>query len=239
MNGRQPSVRAVADKDAEREQARARGQQQGAQYGRGGGQGASLAELARQGGMRALGVLSEEGRTRSEPVGVSTGVEGAGTGSMTKAQARVRRAELAAELAALEGVASSPGGPSDSSSPARPPQGRIYHPRAVSAGHPPSLSAGGGGGRTPPSAHRSASPVRGSPAPRDPVAARIERSFVGGYDFEEVSREEAGEWPAVRAVAMEPPPEGRRQSAGGSWWGWGRKEEGAAGEVEGEGKKDA
>ena len=227
MNGRQPSVRAAEPKQA-----------RGGEQVRGAAQGASLAELARQGGMKALGVLSEDGRTRSEPAGVSTGVEvdRARAVTMSKAQARQRRAELAAELAALEQLGSSPGGPSDSSSSPARMQPRIYHPRAVSAGHPASLSAGGS---TPPfRGPRSHSPASGSPAPRDPVATRIERSFVGGYDFEEVSRDEVGDYPAVRAEAMRPPPEGRRQSAGGSWWSWGRREEVEAEEGV-EGKKEA
>lgn len=92
-----------------------------------------------------------------------------------------------------------------------------YHPRSVSAGPYPVMGGNNGGGR-------------GS------VGSRIERSFVGGYGFEEIRKDELGDYPPVKAVAMEPPmtPGGTRRS----WWFWGQQEVAARGVDDGRAKKD-
>lgn len=90
-----------------------------------------------------------------------------------------------------------------------------YHPRSVSAG--PYSGASGNNG-----------------ASRDP-GARLERSFVGGYGFEEIKRDELGDYPPVKAVAMEAPlsPGGTRRS----WFFWGQQQA-EGGSVDGGHAKD-
>lgn len=209
MNGRSPSVRDPATSGASQ----------------------------RQGQMRSLGL----GHSPSDS-NLATSVRASGaSATLTRADARRRRAELEAELAALHSDAmstssapssSSASNRSVSSSAAPPPYSaqRSSHPRAVSAGaYPSSLSAGGFGGG-PDQSRRAPSPagsntsgsatVDSNGVPRDPVAARIERSFVEGVGFEEIRRDEVGDFP--------PAVESRRLSTGvgnGSWWRWGASQQ--------------
>lgn len=124
-----------------------------------------------------------------------------GRASMTKAQSRIRRAELEAQLAEIEAASSMSSSSSRSSTSA---PYKAYHPRSVSAGPYPSATTD----------------PRGVYVPRDPVAARVERSFVGGYGFEEIGRDEIQDFPPITAKAMVPPSPGGT-SRGGSWWWWG------------------
>ncbi|KAI5480954.1 hypothetical protein MNV49_006764 [Pseudohyphozyma bogoriensis] len=147
--------------------------------------------------MRSLGVDAD--RLRAE--GASTGR----TASLTSLQTRQRRAELEAQIAEIDSASSPPSSSSRSShssaesSPYRQAY-PSYHPRSVSAGpYPASLSVGRGDERT----ASSSSLGPGGDVPRDPVAARIERSM---YGFEEINKTELGDYPPPKAAAMQPGP---------------------------------
>lgn len=175
--------------------------------------------------MRSLGVGAEQNVASASASGMSS--------TLTRVEARRRRAELEAQLAALEpdsSTSSFPSSPSSHStrsasssvplSATTQASQRIFHPRSASAGpYPTSLSAA----------------QNDSGVPRDPVAARIERSFVGGYGFEEIRKEELGDYPPVVAAAMQRPSLSTA-SPGGSWWRWGAGQPTGAEEQE---KKDA
>ncbi|KAM0756355.1 hypothetical protein T439DRAFT_321059 [Meredithblackwellia eburnea MCA 4105] len=194
---------------------------------------------ARQEQMRSLGVAGgERPRTTSVPTsyaGSERGKDGYNTGrtsslGLTKAQVRSRRAELEAQLAEIDTMSDSSATPSShstsaSSSAASPPyRPPSYHPRSVSAGPYPT----------------SADPS-GVYVPRDPVAARIERSFVGGYGFEEIKRDEVRDYPpsgvaAVGARSGPVSPGGTSRRA--SWWFWSQGAPVEEGGVPVEKKKD-
>ncbi|ORY72207.1 TB2/DP1, HVA22 family-domain-containing protein [Leucosporidium creatinivorum] len=180
--------------------------------------------------MRSLGL----GHSTSEPLVPTSGIS---TATLTREEARRRRAELEAELAAINSENSYDSSPSShstrsaSSSAAAPTpqyQQRILHPRSASAGHPSSLSAAAGntGRRTPsPSGLSNHEGI-----PRDPVAARIERSFVGGIGFEEIERDELGDYKPLLPSKPGGGAGGSTAVGGGSWWKWGAGQQG--GEVE-------
>lgn len=181
---------------------------------------------ARNDAMRGLGVANgERPRTTSFPSSYGgterQRVESFASGravSMTKAQARQRRAELEAQLAEIESGASHSSDQdssySGSSSSTAPPP---FHPRSVSAGQRAS-----------------------SYTPRDPVAARIDRSFVGGYGFEEIGKDELGDYPPIHAAAMAPGPSSPGGTKRASWWWWGQQGgQGGYSSVGSEDKKDA
>ncbi|KAM0792230.1 hypothetical protein ACM66B_004926 [Microbotryomycetes sp. NB124-2] len=175
--------------------------------------------------MRSLGL----GHSPSEP-NLSSAVRASGSSLLSRAEVRRRRAELEAELAALSSdastVLSSPAASSASNRSVSSSFGALPSypaarqsqaaPRSVSAGsYPASLSAGHGIGD-----RRTPSPSNVDGTPRDPVAARIERSFVGGVGFEEIRADEVGDFP--------PAVESRRLSTGvggGSWWRWGASQQ--------------
>ncbi|KAL8283609.1 hypothetical protein RQP46_005404 [Phenoliferia psychrophenolica] len=166
------------------------------------------ASSSRTEAMRGLGVAgNERPRTRSIPISqagnerqrVESFTSGRSVSSMTKAQARLRRAELEEQLREIEsGDSSSPGYDSSYSNSSSPPTAGL-HPRSVSSGPYPSF------------------------IPRDPVAARIDRSFVNSYGgFEEISPDELQDFPAIHAAAMHPgsvSPGGTKRA---SWWWWGQ-----------------
>ncbi|KAK4053740.1 hypothetical protein OIV83_001396 [Microbotryomycetes sp. JL201] len=184
--------------------------------------------------MRSLGL----GHSPSEP-NLPSAVRASGSSLLSRAEVRRRRAELEAELAALSSetstILSSP--PSSASnrsvSSSVPPPSysgpRQSQPRSISAGsYPASLSAGHSGDR------RTPSPNSVDGTPRDPVAARIERSFVGGVGFEEIRAEDVGDFP--------PAVESRRLSTGvggGSWWRWGASQQQQSPAATSAGKKNA
>lgn len=210
MNGRQPSVRTPATSS-------------------------NTPTSRRPDQMRSLGL----GHSTSEPL-VST--SGSSTATLAREDARRRRAELEAELAAINSDASSyDSSPSShstrsaSSSAAAPTpqyQQRIFHPRSASAGHPTSLSAGAGasGNRTP--SPSGLGNEGGGGVPRDPVAARIERSFVGGVGFEEIEKDELGDYAPLLPNMAGVGAGGSTAVGGGSWWKWGAGQQGAEAEAE-------
>ena len=169
------------------------------------------ASSSRTEAMRGLGVgTGERPRTMSIPSSqagnerqrVESFASGRSTASsMTKAQARARRLELEAQLAEIDSGSSSAAHDSSYSSSSSPPSSGL-HPRSVSAGQYLDHSLF---------------------VPRDPVAARIDRSFVGPYSgFEEIGRDELQDFPPIHAAAMEPgsvSPGGTKRQ---SWWWWGQ-----------------
>lgn len=177
---------------------------------------------------RSLGL----GHSSSEPI-VPIANVGSTTSLRTRDEARRRRAELEAELAAIHSDTTSSSSFADSSPPpsahstrsassaAAPPNQyaattRIYHPsaagsstahpRSASAGHPASLTPGSGlglGGKR-------------APSPSSQLGA-------SGLGFEEIGRDELGDYARVGA--------GERSTAaagGGGWWKWGAGQPGAA-----------
>ncbi|KAK4703019.1 hypothetical protein P7C70_g3203, partial [Phenoliferia sp. Uapishka_3] len=166
---------------------------------------------ARDDGMRGLGAGNgERPRTASFPSSYYSGnersqAESSGRASLTKTQARLRRAELEAQIAEIESGQSPSSSSSSSSASSTPPPGMSFHPRSVSAG--PYVGSG----------------TDSAYIPRDPVAARIDRSFVGGYGFEEIGRDELGDYPPIHAAAMDPGSTSPGEAKRGSWWWWGQQ----------------